>query len=44
VVTTLLDAEKYPTEEITKLYRRRWQAEITQAECVSRTSLYQLAA
>jgi hypothetical protein len=28
VVTTLLDAEKYPTEEITKLYRRRWQAEL----------------
>ena len=24
VVTTLLDAEKYPAEEIAKLYRRRW--------------------
>jgi putative transposase len=28
VVTTLLDAEKYPAEEIAKLYRRRWQAEL----------------
>jgi len=28
VVTTLLDAEKYPPEEIALLYRRRWQAEL----------------
>lgn len=28
VVTTLLDAERYPTEEIAKLYRRRWDAEL----------------
>ena len=28
VVTTLLDAEKYPPEEIAVLYRRRWQAEL----------------
>ena len=28
VVTTLLDAEKYPADEIAKLYRRRWQAEL----------------
>ena len=28
VVTSLLDAEKYPAEEIAKLYRRRWQAEL----------------
>ena len=27
VVTTLLDPEKYPLEEIALLYRRRWQAE-----------------
>jgi putative transposase len=27
-VTTLLDAEKYPPEEIALLYRRRWQAEL----------------
>jgi putative transposase len=28
VVTTLLEAEKYLAEEIAKLYRRRWQAEL----------------
>jgi len=28
VVTTLLDAEPYPPEEIALLYRRRWQAEL----------------
>jgi len=28
VVTTLLDAEEYPADEIAKLYRRRWQAEL----------------
>jgi hypothetical protein len=28
VVTTLLDPEEYPAEEIAKLYRRRWQAEL----------------
>lgn len=28
VVATLLDPEKYPAEEIAKLYRRRWQAEL----------------
>lgn len=28
VVTTLLDAEQYPAEEIASLYRRRWQAEL----------------
>jgi hypothetical protein len=28
VVTTLLDAEEYPSEEIALLYRRRWQAEL----------------
>lgn len=28
VVTTLLDAEQYPAEEIAILYRRRWQAEL----------------
>jgi hypothetical protein len=28
VVTTLLDAEEYPPEEIASLYRRRWQAEL----------------
>jgi hypothetical protein len=28
VVTTLLDSEKYLADEIAKLYRRRWQAEL----------------
>jgi hypothetical protein len=28
VVTTLLDAEEYPLDEIAELYRRRWQAEL----------------
>ena len=28
VVTTLLDAELYPADEIAVLYRRRWQAEL----------------
>jgi hypothetical protein len=28
VVTTLLNAEEYPPEEIALLYRRRWQAEL----------------
>jgi hypothetical protein len=28
VATTLLDARKYPPEEIALLYRRRWQAEL----------------
>lgn len=28
VVTTLLDAEEYPPEEIAVLYRRRWDAEL----------------
>lgn len=28
VVTTLLDAERYPASEIAALYRRRWQAEL----------------
>jgi hypothetical protein len=28
VVTTLLDSEQYPAEEIASLYRQRWQAEL----------------
>ena len=28
IVTTLLDAEQYPAEELALLYRRRWQAEL----------------
>jgi hypothetical protein len=44
VVTTLLDSEQYPPEEIALLYRRRWQAEVYQPECTSSLRLYQLAA
>jgi putative transposase len=44
VVTTLTDAEQYPSEEIAVLYRRRWDAEVYQPECPSSASLYQLAA
>ena len=28
MVTTLLDVEQYPAEEIASLYQRRWQAEL----------------
>jgi hypothetical protein len=28
IVTTLLDAQQYPPEEIAQLYRQRWQAEL----------------
>ena len=40
VVTTLLDAEEYPPEEIALLYRRRWQAEVFHAQCVEKDGLY----
>jgi len=41
IATNLLDV---PAEVIADIYRHRWLIEITQAECVSRTILYQLAA
>ena len=41
IATNRLDV---PAEIIALIYSQRWQIEITQAECVSRTSLYQLAA
>ena len=44
VITTLVDAEEFTKEDIAELFGFRWNVEITQAECVSRTSLYQLAA
>lgn len=43
VVTTLFDGEEFPAEEIGELYRRRWQAEVYQAEYASSARLYQLA-
>ena len=44
LATTLLDPILYSVEDLAELYLQRWQVEITQAECVSRTSLYRLAA
>jgi hypothetical protein len=44
VVTTLLDAEAFPANEIADLYRWRWQAEAYQPECTSSALLYRLAA
>jgi hypothetical protein len=41
IATNLMDV---PADVIALLYGKRWEIEITQAECVSRTSLYQLAA
>ena len=43
IITTLVDAYAFPKDAIAELYGFRWNSEITQAECVSRTSLYQLA-
>jgi len=44
VVTTLTDATAYSQEDIANLYGFRWNAEVYQPECMSRTRLYQLAA
>jgi IS4 transposase len=35
---------KLAAREIMTIYEKRWPIEVSQAECVSRTSLYQLAA
>jgi hypothetical protein len=40
VVTTLLDPQEYPARELARLYARRWQVEIDQADCRSSGSLY----
>jgi len=40
LVTTLLDADAFSGADLAELYRRRWQAEIDQADCRSRGSLY----
>jgi len=40
LATNMLDV---PAELISKLYRLRWVIEVSQAECTSRTRLYQLA-
>src|SRR5205085_10219248 len=39
VVTTLLDAQAYPLEEVAALYGRRWEIEVYQPECPSSASL-----
>jgi hypothetical protein len=44
VVTTLLDAERYPTQSLAQLYHYRWNAEVCQPEYASSLRLYQLAA
>jgi hypothetical protein len=41
IVTTLLNARTYPAKELGDLFRQRWHAEICQADCVSRYTLYQ---
>jgi len=40
VVTTLTDAQKYPREDITDLYRQRWMVEINQADYDGKDNLY----
>jgi hypothetical protein len=40
----MTNAVAMSVSEVIELYSLRWQIEITQAECVSRTSLYRLAA
>jgi hypothetical protein len=40
LVTTLLDAEPYPVEELAALYGQRWQIEIDHADYRSSDSLY----
>lgn len=39
VVTSLSDAGAWPRLELADLYRRRWHAEVCQADCTSRFSL-----
>jgi Transposase DDE domain len=40
LVTTLLDPEVYPWEELAELYRKRWQVEICQLDYRSSIELY----
>ena len=40
VMTTLLDAIEFSHDELAILYRARWHAEVCQADCTSRLSLY----
>ena len=40
VVTTLLDANVYTKKDLADLYRRRWEAEVCQADDIPRCGLY----
>jgi putative transposase len=40
IATTLLDAKEYPIEELAALFRRRWHAEVCQADDIPRCGLY----
>jgi Transposase DDE domain len=40
LLTSLLDAERYPAAELLELYHRRWEQEIDQAGCRSSGNLY----
>lgn len=42
VITTLLDAQKYPRDAIAELYRRRWQAELNIRSLKTHMGLEQL--
>jgi len=42
--TNVEDPNQLSVAHASKLYRLRWESEVCQAECVSRTGLYQLAA
>jgi hypothetical protein len=44
VVTTLLEAHAFPKDDLARLYRQRWQAEISQPHYGSRESLSLAAA
>ncbi len=40
LVTTLIDAELYPAEELASLYQRRWTIEVCQADYDEKDNLY----
>jgi hypothetical protein len=44
VITTLIEPTEFSKQEVAELYGFRWNVEVTHAECVSKTGLYQLAA
>ena len=44
LLTSVLESTKLTQDSLVELYKMRWGIEVTQAECVSRSGLYQLAA